>query len=229
MLVVSEERYLPVSFNTIVLHAQDKYFYIHRDVYDQAVILADSYKSVEELASLVGGYEVNMDTVRWFHIHAPRPLNILAPYLLLIDGPIEPELEICCGVLHVITSLIQVRHFILKPQEVRRSVSFSLSIKEEYEMAWDRFFITALPYNQYKEMYLIANEPKYDMAVNKAVEVEQPQPIHANQASNVYTDPLATSLLEGISVKREENEQTVESPFITTTDSERKATRSLLV
>lgn len=229
MLIVSKERYLPVSFNTIVLHEHDNYFYIHRDVYDQAVILSESYASLEELAALVGGYETNRDTVRWFHTQAPKPLNILAPYLLLIDGHIEPEIGICCGALHVITSLIQVRSFILKPQEVRRSVCFSLSIKEEYEMAWDRFFISALPYNEYKEMCRIANDLKHDRTMNRTVKADAALPLHADQETKAQADPLATSLLDGISAKREENGQANESPFITMTESERKATRNLLI
>jgi hypothetical protein len=148
MLVVSKERYLPVTINTLVLSKGDRYFYIHRDVYDQAVILSDKYPKVESLINEINGSQVNQDTVAWFYENAPKPIHSLAPFLLLVDGEIEQDMEICCGVLHAITAMINVRNFILKPIEIRKSVSFSLSIKEEYEMAWERFFMTAIPYEQ---------------------------------------------------------------------------------
>lgn len=148
MLVVSKERYLPVTINTMVLSKGELYFYIHRDVYDQAVILSDSYQQIEGLINEITGTQVNYATVVWFYENAPKPIHSLAPFLLLVDGEIEQDMEICCGVLHTITGMINVRNFILKPIEIRKSVTFSLSIKEEYEMAWERFFITAIPYEQ---------------------------------------------------------------------------------
>ncbi|MDQ0885059.1 hypothetical protein QFZ81_000147 [Paenibacillus sp. V4I9] len=148
MLVVSKERYVPVTINTVVLSKEDWYFYVHRDVYDQAVVLSDSYKTMEIITDLIGGPRLNDDTVSWFFENAPKPIHILAPYLSLIDTEIEQDMELCCGVLHAITAMINVRNFINKPVEVRKSVIFSHSIKEEYEMAWDRFFMSAIPYEQ---------------------------------------------------------------------------------
>lgn len=149
MIVASRDRYLPVAVNTMVLCKDEWYFYLHRDVYDQAVVLADRYEqSLDELAAMIGGHDTNAETMRWFFAYAPRPLHILAPYLRLIEGEIEPDLELVCGVLHVITAMIQVRQFILKPPEIRKSVSFSLTIRAEYEMAWERFFASSVPYDQ---------------------------------------------------------------------------------
>jgi len=148
MIIVSRERYIPVIVNMIVLFKDEHYFYIHRDVYDQAVVLADRYRELEPLAALVGGKDINRETAAWFYEAAPRPLHILAPYLSLIDGAIAKDMELACGVLHVVTSMIHVRQFIEKPEEIRRSVSFSLSIKEEYEMAWERFAASSIPYDR---------------------------------------------------------------------------------
>lgn len=229
MLVVSRERYLPVTVNTLVLYAHESYFYIHRDVYDQAIILSDRYESLDELAALVGGYEINGDTVQWFYANAPKPLHILAPYLSLIDGEIEQDMELCCGVLHVITSLIHVRHFIQKPQEVRKSVSFSLSIKEEYEMAWDRFFMTALPYDQRNVVYgqkAVEGTNGTSAMLPDVESLQEPYPINNVP---IAEDIVATSILEGFSHKREELvPESAPSPMAAS-NAERKATKSLLV
>ncbi|MFD0588509.1 hypothetical protein ACFQZE_10890 [Paenibacillus sp. GCM10027627] len=246
MLVVSKERYLPVTVNTLVLSANETYFYIHRDVYDQAIILSDRYDTLAELAELVGGYDHNDDTVQWFYEQAPKPLHSLAPFLALIDGRIEPDIELCCGVLHVITSLINARHFVRKPLEVRKSVSFSLSIKEEYEMAWDRFFVTALPYEQRNSWYgmqpmFVPNAP----LANVAVEVQQKQsnaqavqsetqpvasiPQAATQTAGLsLASPDATTLLEGFSYRKEEEEEAPVSAKLASTNAERKAIKNLL-
>lgn len=237
MLIVSKDRYLPVAVNTIVLQAQEKYFYIHRDVYDQAVILADRYPSLEELASLVGG-SGNEETVQWFYSEAPKPLHILAPYLQLIDGDIERDMELCCGVLHVITSLIHVRHFIQKPPEVRRSVSFSLSIREEYEMAWESFFLTALPYEKRGLIYGTVADVPHAASISESTD-DKRQSSLAEQEGNHHVfggehavrrepDPVMTTFLEGFSQKREEAVPEPKATSQSATAAERKATRMLL-
>jgi len=149
MIAVSNQRYLPTLVNTMVLFKDGLYFYLHRDVYDQAVVLTDLFDSTPDvLAERIGGLPENEETMRWFFETAPKPLHILAPCLRLIAGPIERDIEQACGVLHVITSMIHVRSFIDKPEEIRRSVSFSLTIKDEYELAWESFFASAIPYDQ---------------------------------------------------------------------------------
>lgn len=149
MIAVSRQRYLPTLVNTMVLFKNDRYFYLHRDVYDQAVVLTDKYdQTMEEWSDRIGGSRENERTVRWFYEQAPKPLHILAPCLQLIDGRIEQDIELVCGVLHIITSMIHVKQYIAKPEEIRKSVSFSLTIRDEYEMAWESFFQSAIPYDQ---------------------------------------------------------------------------------
>ncbi|WP_138755927.1 hypothetical protein [Paenibacillus sinopodophylli] len=232
MLVVSKERYLPLSINMLVLYAQERYFYIHRDVYDQALILSERYTDLTELGTLVGGYDMNHDTVQWFYEHAPKPIHILAPYLTLIDGEIDKDLELCCGVLHVITSLIQVRHFIEKPLEVRRRVTFSLSIREEYEMAWDRFFMTALPYYQRNAYYGSSNNVGRDVSNESATVISTEEAIqqHADVSTSPATANLeSTSRLEGFSLKRDEAASEPAPTSLVSSEAERKTTKSLLL
>jgi len=232
MLVVSPKRYLPVAVNTLVLHAGGLYFYIHRDVYDQAVILADQYAELDELSTLVGGGADNRETARWFYSQAPKPLNILAPFLNLIEGELERDLELCCGALHVITSLIQVRHFIHKPQEVRKSVSFSLSIKDEYEMAWESFLMTAIPYEK-RHLAMASALPVYqEQAAGFEVQQSAPERAYSAETAPIQALPveaLATSMLEGFSVRREEEQAEAPKSMYASTAAEKKATKQLLL
>ncbi|OBY77766.1 hypothetical protein BBG47_19955 [Paenibacillus sp. KS1] len=241
MIVCSKERYIPVTINTLVLHKEDRYYYVHRDVYDQAVILADRYADLEHLMELVGGTSVNQEIVEWFYQQAPRPLHILAPYLRLVDGALERNIEICCGVLHAITAMISVRNFILKPQEIRKSVSFSLTAKEEYEMAWDRFFLSAIPY---EERYQAA--PKYRSVTDQKGQVEpansergaqdcieqqlQQQPIVRDAIPKhrpmVNVEPIETSMMA--KAKREHLVEAAMKPAASTQE-ERIATKQLLL
>jgi hypothetical protein len=211
MIVASKERYLPVVVNTLVLSKDDWYFYLHRDVYDQAVILTDRYdRAVDDLMELIGNKQRNEEAVRWFYEQAPKPLHILAPYLQLIDGEIARDMELICGVLHVVTAMIQVRQFILKPPEIRKSVSFSLTIKEEYEMAWERFFVSAIPYGQRGLLLQAGPRPAA-------------QPELATPASMTDTVPL-------FPVQRDRFDPlSGQAPVRTgSTDDERTATRNLL-
>ncbi|MBO9597430.1 MAG: hypothetical protein J7559_06380, partial [Cohnella sp.] len=167
MIVATRERYLPTLVNTMVLSMNGWYFYLHRDVYDQAVILTDRYDTFDSLAQAIGceGAEGEA-TARWFYDHTPKPLRVLAPFLQLIDGTLEQDMELCCGVLHVVTAMIHVKGFPEKPPEVRRSVSFSLTIREEYELAWERFIQSAVPYEK--------RHASFNLGVGEAVQRVNP-------------------------------------------------------
>jgi hypothetical protein len=156
MLVVTEERYLPTLHNTIVIHNGSYYFYIHRDVYDSLVILSDRY-SLESLTAMVVPIG-NEETIKWFYDNAPRPINILAPYIGLVDCEIPATIVDCCGALHTITSIIDVRNFVKQPVELRRSIRFSMSVRDEYEMAWESFINTSIPY---ADRYTARTAPQY--------------------------------------------------------------------
>ncbi|TQR44218.1 hypothetical protein [Paenibacillus popilliae] len=241
MIVCSKERYIPVTINTLVLHKEDRYYYVHRDVYDQAVILADRYADLEHLMELVGGTSVNQEIVEWFYQQAPRPLHILAPYLRLVDGALERNIEICCGVLHAITAMISVRNFILKPQEIRKSVSFSLTAKEEYEMAWDRFFLSAIPYEERYQAVptyrsVIVQEGQVELANSERVAQDsieqqwQQQPVVRDAAPKhqpmVNVEPIETSMMA--KAKREHIVEAAIEPAASTQE-ERRATKQLLL
>ncbi|MFB9277198.1 hypothetical protein [Cohnella cellulosilytica] len=210
MIVASRERYLPVVVNTLVLRKDNWYFYLHRDVYDQAVVLNDRYdETFDDLVGLVGSKHGNEETVRWFYEQAPRPLHILAPFIHLIDGKIERDMELVCGALHVITAMIHIRQFILKPLEIRKSVSFSLTIKEEYELAWERFFVSSIPYDQRGALIQGVGDT-----------VAQPAS-RASLTDTIALFPEQTDRLEPLN--------RASAPRVVSTNDERTATRNLLL
>lgn len=150
MLIYSKERLVTPTLNMLVLADKngDGYLYVHRLLYDQAVIINDIYG--EDLSMLVqavtGGTESRPD-VDYFFENAPSPINSLGAFLLLVKEEIEEYVDMV-GAIHVISGPINLRGMLKIPFELRNNkYSFSLSIKEEYQLAWDSFFKTTFPYS----------------------------------------------------------------------------------
>lgn len=146
MLVASKDRYLPTVINTLVLSGGEYFYYVHRDVYDQAVILANKY-TYDELISIVEPQH-NLLSMQRFYAYAPYPINILAVFLGIVDTGLSEDMEVLTGALHVITASTNVRAYVEVNKELRKTLQFSLYIQEEYEMAWERFFVTSIPYDE---------------------------------------------------------------------------------
>lgn len=149
MLIYSENRLVPTDVNMLVIRAKNNngYFYIHRALYDQAVIIHDIYgdEPMMLVEALTGKSESRADADRVLS-ELPPPLNIFGPYLLLVKDGLT-ELEDMVGAIHVMSGPLHLRNMLKIPFEMRNTMpSFSLSIKDEYKLAWDRFFQTALPY-----------------------------------------------------------------------------------
>ncbi len=146
MLVSSKDRFLPTVINTLILSKNDYFFYIYRDVYDQAVILAEKY-TTQELISIIEP-EHNTSVIDYFYEHSPYPINILATFLGIVDPGLPQDIEVLTGALHVITAATNIKAYVEVNKELRKTLQFSLYIQEEYEMAWERFFITSIPYDE---------------------------------------------------------------------------------
>lgn len=150
MIIYSDTRYVPTDINMMVIRGNNNrgYYYVHRLLYDQAVVLYDLYSDdIELLVNSIIGITDMRDDVAYFLDNVPPPLNILGPFLLLVKEPLT-ELRDMVGAIHVLSGPFDFRAMLKVPVEVRNRVPrFSLSIKEEYELAWDRFFQTAIPYS----------------------------------------------------------------------------------
>lgn len=140
MIIVSSERYVPISPGWLVLQDADgAYYYVRRSLYDQAVILEDRYGThIDVLQNLIGGNK-DFGCIQKFVQYAPRPLGILGYFLALLEADCE-DFEDIVGALYLITSNVNVRTLINQPEVIRQNVRFSLSVREEYQDLWDRFF-----------------------------------------------------------------------------------------
>lgn len=150
MLIFSKERFVPTDVNMMIIAAKDEsgYFYVHRSLYDQAVILSDIYgEEFPTLIRAITGKEDSRSDVDKFFEEVPAPLNVLGAYLLLVKSELEDIVDMI-GAIHVMSGPLHFRRMLQIPFEMRNvTPSFSLSIKEEYKLAWDRFFKNTIPYS----------------------------------------------------------------------------------
>ena len=149
MLIYSEQRLVPTDVNMMVIRSKDNvgYFYIHRALYDQAVIINDIYgEDPVLLIKAITNKEESRPDVDYFLEKAPVPINILGPFLLLVKQELTDFVDMV-GAIHVMSGPLSLRGMLKIPYEMRNlQPSFSLSIKEEYQLAWDRFFQNTMPY-----------------------------------------------------------------------------------
>lgn len=147
MLTISETRYVPVKPNYIVLQDEDGYFYyINRTLYDEAIVLTDRYgQSISTLIKLIGGNS-DFQCVESFVIRAPKSISILGYFLALLSEDIEDDYTDAVGALDLITSNLDPRTFIKQPAEIRQSVNFGMSIRNEYMDSWEMFFDSCYEY-----------------------------------------------------------------------------------
>lgn len=192
MLVYSDKRYIPTDLNVMVIEdSVGKYYYIHRLLYNCAVILNYKYKGeIKELAQLIAGPQGNPDRfdVQTFYEKVPTPINILAPYLLLCDSALE-ELQDMVGALHVMSNTIDFVKYIAVPYEARvTQLDFSLSIKEEYRLGWDNFKQTCIEYRD--DLFIQRSMPMLGTANS--------EPMSVPVTNTIPTQVEPTPLLEPV-------------------------------
>lgn len=197
MLIYSKERLVPTDVNMMVIAGMDGYFYVHRALYDQAVILDDIYCDDHALLiKAVTNQEETRDDVEEFFATVPRPINIFAPYLLLVKEQITDIVDMI-GAIHAMSGPINLRKMLKVPFEMRNTPSFSLSIRDEYQLAWDRFFMNTMPFDS---IGMVA-APHQPMPMNGTMTETAPvdgELTNVGDDGNEYADPLE-ALLYGAS------------------------------
>lgn len=144
MLVVSNTRYVPTAVNMIVLQGADgAYYYLHRSLYDQCVVLRDQYINLLPSFYKLLGFETEHPSVcDKFMEMVPEPLDILGPFLSIITDCEELDnIEDMCGALSSMSMTVDFRRMFKVPATIRASIKFSLHVREEYQVQWDRFFM----------------------------------------------------------------------------------------
>ena len=91
MLVVSNERLVPMTLNTMILQGDDgSFYYFNRDLYDQAVVLWDVCDYGEKTDILINALgiatEATDGVVKEFYDKVPAPLKALAFFLPMVKG-----------------------------------------------------------------------------------------------------------------------------------------------
>jgi len=203
---------VPDSLQMIILEKKGYYFYLHQEVYDQAVILIHTYHDTEYLIQkLELGDHNNATLVQWFAEEAPHPLHILAPFLALSERMLPQDMEACCAVLHEMSTSIHFQSYIEQPAAIRKQAKVTGGAGTDQPMAWERFFLMSHPYELVVDTYTLA-DLHYE---EDAVEHEP-------------ADTEATSILAGFSRVQEDEATDAHEEGRVSTLAERQQVRKLL-
>lgn len=176
MLVRSETRYVPTAVNMQVLQGEDgMYYYVHRSLYDQCVILRDQYHNLmPALYKLLGFEGTHPEFCDTFAAAVPEPLDILGPFLTLVTDAEKLEgIEEMCGALSSMSMSVDFRKMFKVPASVRASIKFSLSVREEYRVQWDRFFMETPTLEQVQHPTVISAPASVTTAINETADSEE--------------------------------------------------------
>lgn len=125
--------------NCMMLEVGDGFVYLSKNVYDQIIILDDRFESDYTIIKNKLGLGDNQEpAIEYFVEAAPEPLNILAPFLGLVEGEeLEQDIEVLCGVLHQMSMTINFNSFVKVPKEVRAEVKFTNNSIRKYKESWE--------------------------------------------------------------------------------------------
>ena len=138
LIVCSDKYLLPVVGGVITLQVDDSLMiYVHRSLYDVAVVLKDRYETKDRLIEAIG-FVNNMDAINMFYKECPDPINILAPFLSYINPTLETEFtfEFCVGALHTLHRTLDMRGSLKVEPQLRRSVRITVRPEDDYLLQW---------------------------------------------------------------------------------------------
>ena len=168
--------------NMICLESEDSgFFYIHRSLYDQAVLLHETYsKDRSSLKYQLCGKDYT--ACDFFFENAPEPINILGDFigLLSVEPTSSDDIELLCGILSVMSMNLSFRKILTVPASVRLQLRFSLSIENEYRQSWDMFYIDSMNYDRAIELLSGAGNSSYsDGAYEEEAELSEEDRLRA--------------------------------------------------
>lgn len=119
----------------MTLEKNGTYFYVGKSLYDSLVILKNNYE-FERVGELIG-VENNLETIEWLREELPSPLDIIAPFLRLVNKEIGDDLELCTGVLHeIFCTGLDPYGFLRTPADMRRGIEFGRTVGSLYQEMW---------------------------------------------------------------------------------------------
>ena len=143
MLAFNTKRLFPKTVNTMVLEVAGGYAYVSKDIYDQALRLSATM-SPESLKTLLDCGDSNKEAIEFATENLPEPLNILSAYLGTVKEPVENDVSVILGCIHVISQSIDLGEFAKKPKDIRKLLEFSKSIFSEYQESWKAFWLVCV-------------------------------------------------------------------------------------
>lgn len=187
MLIYSEKRYLPAEINMMTLRCLDGFLYIHRSFYDQIVVIYDIYSEAKEtlIEHLTGKTDSRAD-VDWFWDNMPTPVNAMGPFLLLVQKELDSFVDMI-GALHVMSMPMNLRKMLQVPFEMRNTPSFSLTIKEEYQLSWENFFMLSTLYDSI-DRFGASRQQQTSTAPAQQSQTEQNSPTSPNDNTQPADD-----------------------------------------
>lgn len=119
------------------------YIYVTRNTYDQALLLAEKcgYDLQSVMRSLALSNLQSGAVSKLFEL-LPRPINMLAPFLNLIDGTVTLDVndtEQLIGVLSYISTIINFNEMLNAPKELRTGITYTKSILYNYQTQYNDF------------------------------------------------------------------------------------------
>lgn len=201
------ERLVPATVNTMTLQVGDSgYLYIDKTTYEQAVVINNKYRDDYDGLTTLVGVSKNLKEIDFVHAELPEPVNILAPFLTLIEekAQLDGSLEQLVGCLHVISRNIDFTSFLKIPAEVRRGVSFNGHITAEYELQWQEFVNECVPYKMIYDVFSAqgtfanAHIPTFAPAASAPVPTSTPAPKTKSDHGPVMMADENDAVLAGI-------------------------------
>lgn len=204
MIVYSKQKVLSLLPDIVPIDGEnEEFFYVLRSVYDEAVILDNTYE-VEALKSKVNT-ENNTKAYEYLLECLPHPINILSPFICLVKDELELDIRTLCGVLSVILSTMSAVKFVSEDIRLRRSIEYSGKIVNEFELSWKKFFSMKVDYSTIEELM---KEPEIHEKVKETPVIPimymSPQGLQGN--FNGYIDPSNYSKPETENKQATDNE-----------------------
>lgn len=140
MILYNKEEIKLMVQNVIVLQCDGSgaSIYVSQDVYKQAVLVGARFE--DEIGIILSELGIERSNViNFFYENAPEPINILAPFLGLVDSKIklQNDLEESCAILHKLSMSIDFNLFLLVPAEVRNGVRITANMIKDAKGAWE--------------------------------------------------------------------------------------------
>lgn len=118
----------------------DSVVYVSKNTYDQCVRMHSRFEGeLNPICRFLGVDRSVTSNVDWFFNNMPEPLNILAPFIGILEKShsIEAEnAEQMLGYLHILSQMINFDGYSLVSQEVRADVSVGNAVLKSYKESW---------------------------------------------------------------------------------------------